>query len=79
MPDEAALRDQARHAIRKGTLPRHQPDRVWGGVSVDLRCALCGQLPTRDHFALEMQFTRDGHRHLGPRKEGRLAQLHDAD
>ena len=52
---------------------------VWGGVGVDLRCALCGQLPTRDHFDLEMQFTRDGDRHLGPRMEGRLAQLHDAD
>jgi len=41
MPDEPALREKAREAIRNGRLPRTRPDR-FGAPGSGEPCALCG-------------------------------------
>ena len=33
---------------------------MWGGPGVGERCAICGELITRDQLELEIQFARDG-------------------
>jgi len=56
MPDEAALRDFARLAIRRGRLPRLKPDRVWGGPGCKRPCAVCEKPITLDQTEYEMAF-----------------------
>jgi hypothetical protein len=59
MPDESALRDKARHAVRDGKLPSRAPDRVWGGPGVGAPCSVCQQAVTKDEMEFEVQFARD--------------------
>ncbi len=42
MPDEPALREKVREAIRNGRLPRTRPDRRFGAPGSGEPCALCG-------------------------------------
>lgn len=56
MPDEPLLREQARTALRGGTLPNRKPDRVWGGPGVGAPCALCRKAVTKDQMEFEIEF-----------------------
>ena len=60
MPNEAALRKLAREMLLAGKLPRHEPDRTWGGPGVGAPCSMCGQPVRRDELEYEMQFAHDG-------------------
>jgi hypothetical protein len=60
MPDEAPLRQFARHAIRDGTLPRRPPDRIWAGHGVGTLCTVCERPVTWDQLGCDVQFVRDG-------------------
>jgi hypothetical protein len=62
MPDEAPLREFARHAIRKGTLPRRDPARIRGGPGSGepVPCAVCERFITRDQLDCEVEFARAG-------------------
>jgi hypothetical protein len=60
MPDEAALRAQAREVIRAGKLPNRRPDRSWGGPGVGARCAVCAEPVTKTQLEFEIQFATDG-------------------
>jgi hypothetical protein len=60
MPDEYFLREQAREAIRSGTLPTRKPDRTYGGHGSGIDCAVCGQRMTRDQPEFEIEFSRNG-------------------
>jgi hypothetical protein len=56
MPDEAALREFARLAIRQGRLPRRAPDRAWGGSGCGSLCAVCENPITSDQTEYEISF-----------------------
>jgi len=58
MPDEARLREFARLAIRKGTLPRGEPARVWGGSGVGALCSVCETAVTQNQLEYELEFAR---------------------
>jgi hypothetical protein len=58
MPDEPRLREQAREAIRSGTLPTRTPDRTYGGPGSRMRCSVCGELITPDQAEIEIEFRR---------------------
>lgn len=60
MSDETALREKARVAIEKGTIPTTAPDRVWGGPGIGASCAICDSSVRTSEMELEMQFARDG-------------------
>lgn len=60
MPDEAALREFARLAIRRGTLPRREPDRTLGRPGVGSLCTVCAKPVTADQVEWEIQFAHDG-------------------
>jgi hypothetical protein len=60
MPDEAILREKARKAIQSGRMPRHPPDRTWGGPGVGAACAVCEKPVTKAELEFEIQFARDG-------------------
>ena len=60
MPDEYFLREQAREAIRSGTLPTRKPDRTYGGTGSSLDCAVCGRRVAREQAELEIEFSRNG-------------------
>ena len=60
MPNEAELRKLAREVLRKGTLPRREPDRTWGGHGVGAPCAVCGEPVRHDQIEYEIQFAHDG-------------------
>jgi hypothetical protein len=60
MPNEAALRRLARLVLENGQLPRHDPDRTWGGPGVGAPCAVCGYPITREEIEYEVQFAHDG-------------------
>jgi hypothetical protein len=59
MSDEAPLREFARLAIRRGTLPRRDPDRTWGGPGVGALCTICEKPVTREQVEYEIQFAND--------------------
>jgi hypothetical protein len=66
MPDEAILREKARSAIYQLRLPRHSPDRSWGGPGVGASCAVCEVPVTKTELEFEIQFAHDGlHAGLG--------------
>jgi hypothetical protein len=60
MTDESTLRELARAAIRRGTLPNRRPERMSGTPGVGDPCAMCDQLVTRKELEFELQFVRDG-------------------
>jgi hypothetical protein len=60
MPDETVLRAKAQEVIHAGKLPSRRPDRIWGGPGMGARCAVCGQVITKDQMEFEMEFARDG-------------------
>jgi hypothetical protein len=60
MADEAPLREFARHAIRKGTLPRRDPARTWAGPGRGELCAVCEKPITQHQLEYEGEFARDG-------------------
>ena len=60
MPDESALRQQARAAIQAGRMPSHRPDRTWGGPGVGARCVICETPMGREELEFEVQFAHDG-------------------
>jgi hypothetical protein len=59
MPDEAVLREFVRLAIRRGTLPRLEPDRTLGRPGVGGLCAVCERPVTADQVEWEIQFAHD--------------------
>jgi hypothetical protein len=60
MPDEIALRAQARKAVQGGKLPARSPDRVWGGPGVDAPCAVCTLPVGKGEMEFEVQFEQAG-------------------
>jgi hypothetical protein len=58
MPDERALRDAAREAIRTGVLPARSAIRTLGGRGSGERCALCGETIRLDQMEIELEFAR---------------------
>jgi hypothetical protein len=52
--------EQAREAVRRGTLPSRDPDRTWGGPGVGALCAVCELPVTKDQLEIEIEFARDG-------------------
>ena len=62
MPDEAALREFARLAIRRGTLPRRDPAGVWAGPGEGAFCDACERPITQDQLEYELEFAPEsGH------------------
>jgi hypothetical protein len=59
MPNEQQVRVLARKVLRAGTLPRHDPDRTWGGHGVGMPCTICAEPITRDQMEYELQFSHD--------------------
>ena len=60
MPDEPRLREQARHAIQNGKLPRRAADRTWGGPGVGAACAVCERPMTKAEMEIEIEVGHDG-------------------
>jgi hypothetical protein len=60
MPDETALREKARDAIRTGKVPSRRPDRTWGGPGVGALCSVCNLPVERGQMEFEIQLARDG-------------------
>jgi hypothetical protein len=60
MPDESALRANAREAIRAGKLPNRRHDRTWAAPGVGALCTICGESATKDQLEFEIQFVIDG-------------------
>jgi hypothetical protein len=60
MPDEAPLREFARLAIRKGTLPRRDAARIWAGPGLGAFCSVCEKPVTQDQLEYELEFAQDG-------------------
>ena len=60
IPDESALRVQAREVTLSGKLPARQPDRTWGGLGVGIECVICGLSVTKQQMGIEIQFSHDG-------------------
>jgi len=58
VPDEIRLREQAREAIRRGTMPSRSPDRTYGGPGSRVRCSVCNELITPDQSEIEIEFKR---------------------
>jgi hypothetical protein len=56
MNDEGVLRQQARHAMSTGKLPRRRPDRMWGGPGNGATCAVCGQTVSREEMGFDLEF-----------------------
>jgi hypothetical protein len=56
MPNEAEIRALARGVLQTRTLPRHDPDRTWGGPGVDKPCTICGLRIPADTTEYELQF-----------------------
>ena len=67
------LREKAREAIRRRTIPAEAPDRRFGATGVGEKCAVCGERIGREQMELELEFNRHGatpgidHYHLHPR------------
>jgi hypothetical protein len=60
MPDEAVLREFARFGMRDGTLPRREPNRMWGRRGVGALCAVCETPTTAEQVEYVVEFARDG-------------------
>ena len=60
MPNEQQIRALARKVLQAGMLPRHDPDRTWGGRGVGLPCLVCGERILPDQVEYELQFAHDG-------------------
>jgi hypothetical protein len=58
MPDERALRDAAREAIRTGVLPARSAIRTLGGRGSGEPCVLCGESIRHDQMEIELEFAR---------------------
>jgi hypothetical protein len=57
---EADLRRAARNRIANGRLPRHVPERSWGGNGTGRICALCDEPITPDEIEIELESWIDG-------------------
>lgn len=57
---ESELREVARELIARGRLPRHAPNRVWGGTGSGLPCALCGKVIPAAEVEYETDSSVDG-------------------
>jgi hypothetical protein len=60
MSNEAEARQLARKALKAKAIPRHDPDRTWGGTGVGIACTICGQPVTVSQMEYELQFAHDG-------------------
>lgn len=60
MPDEAALRAEARDVVQKGKIPAVAPTRTWGGPGVGAPCSVCALPVTKDEKEFEIEFEQDG-------------------
>lgn len=56
MSDDSVLRAGAREAMKTGNLPKHRPERLWGGPGSGASCAVCGEIVGTDEVELELQF-----------------------
>ena len=60
--DDTGLRLMlAREAIQVGRLPVRRADRMWGGPSLGVLCAVCGLSITPEELGYELEFAQDGH------------------
>lgn len=57
MSDEQALRTLARAAMETDRLPKHCPERMWGGPGGGASCALCGKTIGKEEMEFELQFS----------------------
>ena len=60
MADESVLRARAREAMKSGNLPKHPPERMWGGPGSGVSCALCGKIVGPEEVEFELQFSSGG-------------------
>ena len=60
MPDEPALREKARDAIRSGRLPSANPILMLGGPGCGALCSLCEDPLPRDQTEVEIEVVREG-------------------
>ena len=56
--DESILRERVTLLIQLGKLPRHPPDRSWGGPGVNAVCAVCDCSIPRAEMELEVECHR---------------------
>jgi hypothetical protein len=61
MSDERALRAQARQAMKLGSLPKHRPEHIWGGLGSGASCALCSKGIGPEDMEFELQFPSTTH------------------
>jgi len=60
MPDEPALREKAREAIRSRRLPTRAPDPTYGGPGSRVTCSVCGEVIAPNQSEIEIEFYRHG-------------------
>ena len=61
MLDETVLRENARHAIHHGRLPRSRPDHTtWVGSGDGETCEVCCETVSRDQRGMEVTFKHAG-------------------
>jgi hypothetical protein len=57
---EQELRQKARDAVRRHSLPCRKPDHTWGGPGNGAECAVCGATLNSDDMVFDLEFTGDG-------------------
>ena len=70
--DEPELRYRALMALKKETLPRTPPQRIWGGCGCGESCSICGRSVEPADLEMELEFkavdgsnpAREFHMHL---------------
>jgi hypothetical protein len=61
MGDDDPLDRHVRELLRSGKLPRHGPERLWGGFgSGQERCIICGELVSAGQVSVEAEFRNGG-------------------
>jgi hypothetical protein len=60
MPNEKEIRALARRSLAAKEIPRHAPDRTWGGSGVGLPCTICRKPIPPAEMEYELQFRHDG-------------------
>ena len=60
MSNEQRIRALARAILHAGLMPRRDPEGTWGGMGIDVPCAICGELIGPDQATYELQFRREG-------------------
>jgi hypothetical protein len=60
MGDESVLAAGAGDAMKTSKLPKHRPERMWGGPGSGSSCAICGKTIGTEELEFELQFASEG-------------------